>query len=490
MENLRRLLVARTPLIYLVSEGEARVQRLLARLAEKAFHRPVPFYLWSSIQGITHNGQSVSQAPREALEALAWAQGQAGPGLFLFKDLHRDLHERRISRMLKDLYGTFAAAHKTLFLTAPTLSLPEDLADLFTVVDLPLPDAEEMGAILDAVWPTLRKGAPAPELRQAMARAALGLTDTQAERAFRQALATPAPDASIVEAVHRERQQFIRKTGVLEFVDNPIRMEDVGGVEVLKTWMQKRRNIFSPEARDFGLSYPKGVLLMGISGCGKSLFVKAIAGFWRLPLIRLDMARIYDGLLGSPEVSLRKAYRVAEALAPCVLWIDEIEAGISVQGFKAEGGPASRVLGSFLTWMQEKENFVFVAATANAIDLLPPELIRKGRFDEVFFIPLPGPKERSEIFRIHLARRKQDPDAFDLELLGHSTKGFSGAEIEQVVSSALYEAFSEQRPLTQRDLLAAITRTVPLSVTMEEEIKRIEAWAFKRAVRASAKEEA
>jgi vesicle-fusing ATPase len=225
--------------------------------------------------------------------------------------------------------------------------------------------------------------------------------------------------------------------------------------------------------------------MMGISGCGKSLFVKVIAARWHLPLVRLDMATVYEGTFGSPESSLRQACALAEALAPCVLWIDEIEAGISNQGFKSEGGPASRVLGYFLTWMQEKQQPVFVAATANAIEMLPAEVLRKGRFDEIFYVALPTVPEREEIFRIHLAKRGFAPELFSPSMLAHSAKGFSGAEIEQAVAGASFEALALGRSMTQQDIMEAIGRTVPLSITMAEQIKKIEGWAFKRAVPAS-----
>lgn len=226
---------------------------------------------------------------------------------------------------------------------------------------------------------------------------------------------------------------------------------------------------------------------MGVAGCGKSLFVKAIAAEWRLPLIRLDMSTVYGGLFGTPEASLHMAFTTAEAVAPCVLWIDEIESGITTHGFKSEGGAASRILGSFLTWMQEKKAPVFVAATANAIELLPAEVLRKGRFDEIFYVGLPDVAAREQIFRIHLAKVNVDCDPIDSSLLAGSSKGFSGAEIEQAVNSAVFEAHADQRPMTQQDLIAMISRTVPLSVTMAEQIKKIEAWAFKRAVPASGK---
>lgn len=271
----------------------------------------------------------------------------------------------------------------------------------------------------------------------------------------------------------------------MEFVVNDTAMDHLGGMENLKNWLQRRETAFGLDNISSGVNMPKGVLIMGISGCGKSLFVKVIATRWRLPLIRLDMGVVYGGAFGSPESSLRRALRTAEAIAPCVLWIDEIEAGISSQGFKAEGGAASRVLGSFLTWMQEKNAPVFVAATANAIEILPAELLRKGRFDEIFYMGLPDETAREEIFRIHMKKQNIDPSGIDVGLLARLAKRFSGAEVEQVVKSAAFEALADKRPIVEEDFLAVLRKTVPLAVTMNEQIGSIEAWAFKRAVPAS-----
>lgn len=496
IETLKQLIAARTPLLYVVSEGEERVERLFQQAAETAFSQPVPLYLWSATRGLSTPKGPVEGAPSDLIRALQWAIECRETALFLFKDLSEQIRENPVVlRKVRDLYQAFRPTYKILGVPTFSLELPEAVSDLVTVLDLELPGPEELGRLFADVLAGVKGGAQllqklSPEQMETIGRAALGLTETQAERAFRHTLlGRTSLDESLLQAIHEEKQQFLRKTEILEFVPYTFSIDEVGGMENLKTWLKKREKLFSPEAREYGLSLPKGVLMMGISGCGKSLFVKAIASFWKVPLIRLDMARVYDGFFGSPEQALRKAIKVSEALAPCVLWIDEIESGISIQGFKAEGGAASRVLGSFLTWLQEKQDFVFVAATANAISLLPPELLRKGRFDEVFFVSLPGFAERKEIFRIHLNRRKQNPEQFDLDFLSSGTRGYSGAEIEQIVSSALYEAFSQGRPLVQRDLLLAIDRTVPLSVTMDEEIKKIEEWAFGRAVRASTKQE-
>jgi vesicle-fusing ATPase len=299
----------------------------------------------------------------------------------------------------------------------------------------------------------------------------------------------PGAEDRLVAELLGEKTRLVNRSGLLELVPADVTLAQVGGLQNFKAWLERRRYAFSEEARQAGVIPPRGVLLMGITGCGKSVAVKAAASFWDLPLLRLDMVRLYGGELGAPEEAIRRATRWAESLAPCVLWMDEMEAGITVAGHKAEGGPASRILGYFLTWMQERRALVFVGATANAIDLLPPEVLRKGRFDEIFYVSLPGMAERREIFQVHLAKRGINPDGMDLELVVHGTKGYGGSEIEQIVANALVAAQNEGRVVTDSDLAAAASRAVPMSVTMAEQIKRIETWAFRRAVRASSEDQ-
>jgi vesicle-fusing ATPase len=288
-----------------------------------------------------------------------------------------------------------------------------------------------------------------------------------------------------VDALLEEKAQLVRKSGTLDFVRSRVDIDKVGGLENIKEWLEVRRLAFSSEAKEFGLDTPKGILLMGISGCGKSLCAKAIATAWNLPLLRLDLNQVYSEAFGSPEEAFRKAIKTVEASAPCVLWIDEIEAGITRSGEKSGDSPTSRIFGYFLTWMQEKAYPVFVTATANQIDLLPPEILRKGRFDEIFFITLPNLKERKEIFRIHLQNRGKNPESFNLDSLAKNTDGLSGAEIEQAVISALFESYSKGKELDDRELIIAASTIVPLSTTMREEISKLERWASNRAVKAS-----
>ena len=492
IETVKKMVIAKTPLIYIESEEEERVERLVKMLAETTFSKPVNAYTWTCTKGVELNGKAVDSAKAPA-DAINWAINLKEVAFIIFEDLQWSINDPAVIRKLKEAYKGIRDTYKTIFIIATRLTIPDDLKNSIAAVELGLPLRDELETLflsLVKMQKNIQEASVTPALKTKIVNAILGLTYNEADRAIKRALiGKTVIDDSVVTAALEEKYNLIKKSGVLEYVMNTIKVDEVGGMENLKSWLSKRANLFSKEARDFGLSKPKGVLMTGISGCGKSLFVKAIASFWGLPLIRLDMSRVYEGTFGSAEECLRKAINSAEAIAPCILWIDEIEAGISVQGFKAEGGSATRVLGTFLTWMQEKDSFVFVAATANAIHLLPAEILRKGRFDEIFYVTLPNKAERLQIFKIHLEKRKNNPHYFDIDLLAHSTKGFSGAEIEQIVSSAMYEAFSENREMKQHDIMTAINRTVPLSITMDEQIKEIENWAFNRAVRASEKKD-
>ena len=292
-------------------------------------------------------------------------------------------------------------------------------------------------------------------------------------------------DRSVTEELLEEKRQIIRKSEILDYVPTRIRLQDVGGLGNFKKWAATRAKGFTKAAKAFGLPQPKGILFTGISGCGKSLAIQALANDWDMPLLRLDMGRVFAGIAGGPEESFRRALRTVEAVAPAMLWIDEIEMGVSVFSDSIESGSTSRIFAMFLTWMQEKQAPVFIGATANDIDRLPPEFIRKGRFDEIFFVDLPEEEERKHIFKIHLTNRGKDISDISLEGLSRATTGYSGAEIEQGIISAMYEAFADGRDLTIEDIYRSIGRMVPLSVTMKEQITKTKRWAEKRAMRAS-----
>lgn len=483
--HLLRLIAAGTPLIYLVTDNETRTEALIARTMERGLKNISVPQTWSCTTGFSNVEGSV-----DPLSGLRWALDQEYKGVFVFKDLHWFWHDNPfIQRTLTDFVGQRQSNQKTLILIGPATALPAGLQRHAQVFEHPLPDRIELRAYIENRCQRdqlLQQMVSGEEDLTRLITAAQGLDFCNIDSALRLNRVTKNSTlVDLTEALLLDKKQLLRKSGIMEIVDTPEASTLVGGMENLKQWLGKREKVFGCDTLAEGRNLPKGVLIMGISGCGKSLFVKAIAARWQLPLVRLDMATIYGGTFGSPESSLHQACRTAEAMSPCVLWIDEIEAGISNQGFKSGAGPASRVLAYFLTWMQEKQYPVFVAATANAIEMLPAEILRKGRFDEVFYVALPTIEEREEIFRIHLGKYEQPLDTFSLSMLAHSAKGFSGAEIEQTVASASFEAMATDRPMRQQDLMEAIGRTVPLSITMAEQIKKIEAWAFKRAVAAN-----
>jgi SpoVK/Ycf46/Vps4 family AAA+-type ATPase len=488
VQGLLRTIGAGNSLIYVVTDSERSTERIVEQAAT-SIEGVGGISVWTCTDGFVREGTAL-KGTADPLQALDFAIAQHGPAIFLFKDLPSFWKENPF--IIRKLKGFAAEARtKTIIVIGEEEAVPERVREDIVILYQGLPSASEIKAYLESLKgssPLLAKAFEAdPELAGRLATASQGLYLADIERSIMAFSHSKDGSSEIVRDLFETKQQIIRKSGIMEFVVNDAGLDQLGGMENLKQWLERREKAFGIENISAGLKMPKGVLIMGISGCGKSLFVKVIAAHWGLPLIRLDMGVVYGGAFGSPEASLRKAFRTAEAIAPCVLWIDEIEAGISSEGFKTEGGSASRVLGSFLTWMQEKRTSVFVAATANAIEMLPAEVIRKGRFDEIFYVGLPDEKAREEIFRIHMKKQNIDPSGIDVALLASLPKRLSGAEIEQVVKSAAFEALADGRPVVEQDFLASLSRTVPLSVTMAEQIKSIEAWAYKRAVPASGK---
>lgn len=480
---------AGTPLLAISTENEQRAINVIQNAATRAIKGIAAPQIWSCTEGFAGTANT-----KDPADALRWSLQQEGHGIYIFLDMHWYWNDNPIvQRLLVNLAQQRSSTRKCLVFLAPSIQVPDNLSNHIVHLNHPLPNAQELSSFLESSRsndPFLDQILSQDDALRKLVIAAQGLDLIRLERALRMAKISRGQEVKeVVAALHLDKKQALQQTGIIEFVENDLDDGHVGGMDNLKHWMDKREQAFGSEQLSQGNNLPSGVLLMGISGCGKSLFVKAIASRWGLPLLRLDMATVYAGTHGSPEHSLHRACQLAEAMAPCVLWIDEIESGISEQGFKSGGGSSSRVLGYFLTWMQEKKSPVFVAATANAIEMLPAEVLRKGRFDEIFYIALPGLTERQEIFRIHIARHGLDPESFDPETLSHSSKGFSGAEIEQAVTSACFEALALKRPLSAKDIMEAISRTVPISVTMAEQIKKIEAWAFKRAVPASSQGE-
>jgi len=413
--------------------------------------------------------------------------------------------DHQVLRKIRDLVPSLKQSPrpKNVVFLSPTHVLPNDLQKDVTIVEFDLPSFEEIKGVLgEMIAANRRSGRIAIDLvadeEERLAKAAMGLTLQEAENAFARAMVRNGRlDATDVEVIIEERRQIIRKTEILEFVKSDLDMSDVGGLENLKRWLKKRNNSWLEAAQRYGLPAPKGALITGVPGCGKSMTAKCISSMWQLPLLRLDVGKIFSGLVGSSEENMRTAIKTAEAIAPSILWIDEVEKGFGGAGSSGDSGTSSRVFGTFLTWMQEKSSPVFVIATANNIHALPAEMMRKGRFDEIFFVDLPTLKERKDIFRLHMDKRLVNPDVLGLfkvteevlEMLAEISEGFTGAEIEQAVISGLFEAFAEDRSIRVDDFVRAIRTTVPLSVTQAEQIRGIREWANVRAVAATRQED-
>jgi ATP-dependent 26S proteasome regulatory subunit len=463
-------------LLALETFEEDRALRVLEQVAGRLERKLVP---WSSAAGLGGSGQGDG-----GLDGGLRAVGEhQGPALFAMLDAHTGLPDPQAVRRLRDLLPKLGRRQQALVLVGPVLDVPLELAREVGRVELPLPREEELAGLLARVARSESPGEEPGGLLSDAARASLGLTASEAIRVFRKALAVGGGLAeAAVQTIVREKRQSLRRIPALSFHEPEAALADVGGLGELKRWLRERRRAIGAEARRFGLPSPRGLLLLGVQGCGKSLCAKAVANEWRFPLLRLDLAAAFAGGERSPEATIREASQVTESLAPAVLWIDEIEKGFVASGLDPR---ASRVFGSFLVWLSEKKSPVFVVATANDVAQLPPELLRRGRFDELFFVDLPSAAERREILAIHLTRRGRDPLQFPLDELAAEAERLSGAELEQAVAAALYTAFAESREVTEADLANAIQETVPLYDTYEERIKELRDWARHRARPAS-----
>lgn len=499
-EELEVLIRARYPLIYVVSWEEERVERCLRKIAES---RNKKLFTWTVTQGLMKTGAEVQRSkggsgnttdPIVALDAVI---DQIEPAIYLLKDLHVFTADERcnlsVIRKLRDVAHHLRDTYKSIVIVSPLMKLAPELAKDVTVVEFGLPGPEDFTLLLDRIVEDVKDSPQIQinldgESRERLLHAARGLTLKEAENVFAKTLVLDAKlDADDVSVVFSEKQQIIKKSGLLEYYEAQEELAHVAGLKNLKDWLSKRTIAFSDRATKFGLPAPKGVLLLGVQGCGKSLCAKAMSGLWKLPLLRFDLGRMFSSLVGSSEENIRRAIQTAESIAPAILWIDEIDkalAGATSSG-GSDGGTSARVFGTLLTWLSEKTAPVFVIATANDIRHLPPELLRKGRLDEIFFVDLPNDEERQEIFKIHLRRRGRRSSDFDLAELSRLSEGFSGAEIEESIISALFDSFSRQAPLSTDVIKHSLSETVPLSKTMHEELSRLRNWAAGRARPAS-----
>jgi ATP-dependent 26S proteasome regulatory subunit len=486
-DELQILINSRTPIITVETSEEDRLEKLLLEIATQM---AVPFYTWSVTTGLKKfNGAALynSDEPEKALANVATITGDA---IFLLKDFARYCENDHISRRLRDLAASFCTAHRSIVISAASLELPPELKCESTAFQFGLPGVDEMLGVINQVLVEANRelrvsvSLDANDISQ-LARNLVGLTQDEAARTLRKCLlAHGKADAELLSDVLDAKNAILRSDGLLETVRRDSSFTDVAGLKHLREWIDKRRSALTTEGRKFGLVPPKGVLITGVQGCGKSLAARAIAGEWGIELARLDAGRLYDKYVGESEKRLRQTLDLAQKLAPVVLWIDEIEKAFASAGTSgdADAGLSQRLLATLLTWMQEREPGVFLAATSNNITALPPEMLRKGRFDEIFFVDLPTADVRSTLFALYLKKNSRNPALFDLPKLAAVTEGFSGAEIEQAVAAALYTAFDRKQQLSTDILLAEIQGTEPLSVTRAEDVQAIREWAKSRAV--------
>ncbi len=492
-KDIEHLMRARYPLIYILSSEEKRVEKSIADVLqsrEREKNYKTRIYTWSVTEGMRlgKEPQGDSKDPLKALRFVVEAKHDER-AVFILRDLHPYLKNPEVVRLLRDIARKLKEEVKTVFLISPLLAIPPELDKEVAVVEYPLPELAEIDAIFDRVSRNTGAKIPSGQDREHVVEAALGLTADEAEGVFAKSLVQTG-GAFDIDVILSEKERIVRKSGVLEFFRTHEKMDNIGGLDVLKGWLRKRQSAFSEEARQFGLPRPKGILMIGIPGGGKSLTAKAVGAAWRLPLLRLDVGKIFAGIVGSSEENMRRAIQMAEAVAPSILWVDELEKGFSGTGSSnnSDAGTAARVFGSFITWLQEKTSPVFVIATANNVDELPPEMMRKGRFDEIFFVDLPTLPEREEIAAIHVKRRGRDPVQFNLELIAEKSEGMTGAEIEQAIVSALFDEYDRNGKagvLTSEGVLHSLAETVPLSRTMKEKIAALRTWCKTRARPAS-----
>ncbi len=472
-EELDLTLRARYPILYIQSSEEERVETSIQNVA-KQLGRKV--YIWDFVDG--YQGET-AVGKRNPLQALEFMEKITVSAVFILRDFDRFLDDIAIARKLKNLQRHLKGQAQNITILAPKITIPEHLTEVITVLEFPLPQAleirQELGQITANIGTKLE-----PRVIDELVQASQGLSLERIRRVLAKAVAehgelTPED----VELILAEKRQTIRQTQILEFYPSTAEISDIGGLDNLKEWLLRRGNSFSEKARQYGLPHPKGLLLAGIQGTGKSLTAKAIAHHWHLPLLRLDVGRLFAGLVGESESRTRQMIQLAEALSPCILWIDEIDKAFSSNSDgRGDAGTTGRVFGTLLTWMAEKNSPVFIVATANNIRQLPPELLRKGRFDEVFFVGLPAQTERQQIFTVHLTKfRPLNLRNYDCDRLAYETPCFSGAEIEQAIIEAMHLGFSQNRDFTTEDILEAVSQIVPLAQTAQKEIQLLQEWA-------------
>lgn len=476
-EEIVLFIKAKSPLIYIVCAEEERVEYALRKLMTSKLKRVV--YSWDFVNGFNPNvlNESYKRNPFEALSRVRNIFSQV-PSLILFKDFQNFLSDLSISRELRNLLPIIRSQPKTLVFISNQKVIPNELIDKFVFIEFGLPTFAEIEKELSRLFNTLDISLNT-ELFTLLVNSCRGLSLEKIRHLIAKSIASKKQfDFSTVDLILHEKQQIISRTEILEFWQPGEHLNDIGGLEGLKSWLNKRRLHFSESAKNYGLPVPRGILLVGVQGTGKSMTAKAIANDWFLPLLRLDTGRLFGGVVGESERRIREMIEIAESLSPCVLWIDEIEKSLSNTNQSGDSGTTSRVLSTLLTWLAEKKAFVFVVATANALENIQSELIRKGRFDEIFFLDLPTKNERKSIFEVHLKNfRPESWKLYDTDELSQLTPSFSGAEIKQLIIEAMYQAFSEGREFKTQDIIKEINRSIPLAKLHQESVQKLQSWA-------------
>jgi ATP-dependent 26S proteasome regulatory subunit len=484
-DSILHYLNAGFPSLWIQNWDDELMVKELKEIAETGKNRAgaMNMVTWSCTQGfIDVFAEKVIDKTNDPFAALKYIETKGQEyTLFVLKNFHFYLNDPSIIQKVKDLLLIAKSDEKHLIFISPSVSLPPELEKEIILFDTELPNKGQLSVLLDSVleW---TEASIDETTRELLISAALGLSISEAENIFSFAFVKHKTfNEEAIQTISDMKVSMINQTGILEYIPNECSLSDVGGLEELKHWLELRKKAFSPEAKEFGLREPKGILLAGVPGSGKSLTAKAVSSSWNLPLLRFDFGKVFSSLVGETEQKMRNVLKIAESLSPCILWLDEIEKGLSGSSSFNDSGVTSRVFGHFLTWMQENKSSVFIFATANNIALLPPEFLRKGRFDEFFFVDLPLLEEREEIFTIHLSKVKRDPEHFDISFLARKCEGFSGAEIESAIYEALYIAFHENRDISTKDILQSVHQTNPLSETMKEQIDSLRQWGTSRA---------
>jgi SpoVK/Ycf46/Vps4 family AAA+-type ATPase len=489
-DELALFLKARYPIIYINTFEEDRVEYVIRKNIKTNLNRSI--YSWDFVDGYTNNPNNEGFAKRNPLQALELVErlNAETPALFLLKDFNRFLTDLSISRKLRNISRILKLQPKTIIIIGSELTIPKELQDLITVVQFQLPLEEEISQELTRLISSLNIKVDS-QLFESLTRACQGLSLERIRRVLSKIIATyKTIDNDSITVLLSEKKQIISQTEILEYSSVNEQIANLGGLENLKDWLKKRKTAFGLQAFNYGLPTPRGLLLIGIQGTGKSLTAKAIANDWQLPLLKLDVGKLFGGIVGESESRLRQMINVAETISPCILWIDEIDKAFSNTDNRGDSGTSNRVLATFISWLSEKTKPVFVIATANNIDLLPIEIIRKGRFDEIFFLDLPEKEEREEIFKIHLQTfRPNSWESFDYHQLAKASESFSGAEIRQSIIEGMYHAFYEKREFTTEDICMALKELIPLAHLESDQMIRLQQWASSGRIRSASSKE-